>query len=193
MRTVGAVLVALVMLAGSVTTVHADGAQGAWLQDWQVRIAAGGSRRIQYYALHGDAGFRFWGSADEWLTNHRVTGRWLIEPWVGFLNDEHNPHPNNGVEIGVNALFGRLTFGATRLRPFLEGGEGALYTTRRKSTLGDQGFFFASQIGGGLEYDIRPGLSFTFAVRYRHISTAGFTSSNAGLNTMIGLIGLTFR
>jgi len=190
MRTVRTVLAALLMVACSVALAHAD---GLWVQDTQVRIAGGGLRRVQYYALHADVGFKFWSRADGWLTDHGVTGRWLIEPWVAFVNDEHQPHPSNGVEIGVNPLFGRLTFGGARLRPFLEGGEGILYTDRRKSTLGNGGFFFASQIGGGLEYDIRPGLAFTFALRYRHISTAGITSSNAGLNTPMALIGLTFR
>lgn len=180
----------MLIVACAVPAAQAD---GLWVQDTQIRIAGGGLRRVQYYAVHADVGFKLWRGADEWLTGHGVTGRWIIEPWVGFVNDEHQPHPNNGVEIGVNPLFGKLTFGEGRLRPFLEGGEGVLYTDRRKSQLGNGGFFFASQIGGGLEYDIRPGLAFTFALRYRHISTAGITSHNAGLNTPMALIGLTFR
>jgi len=190
MHTFRTALVATLMVVCTVGVARAD---GLWVQDTQVRIAGGGSRRVQYYALHADVGFKLWSCADEWLTHHGVTGRWIVEPWVAFVNDEHNPDPNSGVEIGVNPLFGRLTFGDGRLRPFLEGGEGALYSSRRKSTLGNGHFFFSSQIGGGLEYDIRPGLAFTFALRYRHISTAGITSSNAGLNTPMALIGLTFR
>jgi hypothetical protein len=183
-------LAAALLVACAATIVRADGLR---VEDAAVRIAGGGSRRVQYYALHGDVGFRLWSRADRWLAERNVTGRWVIEPSVAFVNDEHNPHRSSGVEIGVNPLFGRLTLGDGRLRPFLEGGEGILYTNRRKSTLGSGGFFFASQIGLGLEYDIRPGLAFTFALRYRHISTAGITNSNAGLNTQMALIGLTFR
>jgi len=190
MRTFRTVLAATLLVACTVTVARAD---GLWGHEAQVRIAGGGSRRVQYYGLHGDIGFTLWSCADRWLTSHDITGRWIVEPWVAYVNDEHNPHKSHGVEIGVSPLFGKLTFGSGRLRPFLEGGEGVLYTDRRKSTLGSGGFFFSSQIGGGVEYELRPGLALTFAVRYRHISTAGITNSNAGLNTPMALIGLTFR
>jgi hypothetical protein len=178
------------MVVGAAAIASADGLH---VEETAIRFAAGGSRRVQYYGLHGDFGFSLWSSADRWLTSHDITGRWIVEPWVSFVNDEHNPHPNNGLEFGVSPLFGKLTFGSGRLRPFLEGGEGILYTTRRKSTLGSGGFFFSSQFGVGLEYEIRDGLAFTFAARYRHISTAGITNNNAGLNSALALIGLTFR
>jgi len=186
---------AITLLAASILTcvVSNAAADGPRVDETTIRFAGGGSRRVQFYGMYGDFGFRFWESADRWLTDHGVTGRWVLEPWISFVNDEHNPHPNNGLEFGIDALFGKVTFGDGRLRPFLEGGEGVLYTTRRKQTLGNGGFFFASQIGGGLEYDIRPGMAFTFALRYRHISTAGITNSNAGLNTPMALIGLSFR
>ena len=51
----------------------------------------------------------------------------------------------------------------------------------------------ASQFGAGFEDDIRPDLSFTFAARIRHMSNAGLASSNPGVNTYFGLVGLTFR
>lgn len=174
-------------------TATSDGGCRPHLAEWSLRIAGGGSRRVQYYALHGDIGFLLWERADRWLTAHGVAGRWVIEPWAGFVNDEHNPHKTSGFEIGVNPLFGKLTFGDWRLRPFLEGGEGVLYTDRRKEQLGSGGFFFSSQVGAGVEYALRPNLALSFAIRYRHISTAGITSANAGLNTLIALVGVTFR
>jgi len=167
---------------------------GPQLQEWSLRFAGGVNPEnvIQYYALHADLGFRLWQSADRWFTAHDMTARWVVEPWTAYVVDHHGIHQTSSFEIGVSPLFGKLTFTDWRLRPFIEGGEGLVYTDLRKQRLGTR-VQFASTAGFGLEYEIRPDLSLSFAIRIRHISNAGLASTNPGITTYMGLVGLTFR
>jgi Lipid A 3-O-deacylase (PagL) len=164
------------------------------IAEWSLLIAGGvnPSNVIQYLALHGDLGFPLWESADRWFTKHNMTARWIVEPWIAFVDDQHGIHKTESFEIGISPLFGKLTFGDWRVRPFIEGGEGIMYTDLRKQRFGTP-FNFSSQFGAGLEYQIRPDLTFTFAARIRHMSNAGLASTNPGINTYFGLVGLTFR
>ena len=164
------------------------------VREWSLRLAGGvnPSSLIKYYALHGDVGLRLWSSADRWLADRGITGRWIIEPWVAFLDDDHGKHQTQSFEIGVSPLFAKLTFGDSVVRPFVEGGEGILYTDIRKQMLGTR-VQFTSQFGGGLEYQLRPDVSLTFAARFRHESNAGIHGGNPGVNTIYGLVGVTFR
>lgn len=185
-------LLASVLVAHG-TAVATD--SGCHVEETSVRVAGGmnPSSLIQYYALHVDVGFPLWERADRWFSARDITARWIIEPWVAYVDDDHGPHQTSSFEIGVSPLFGKLTFlGDARLRPFIEGGEGILYTDLRKQRYGTR-VQFSSQIGVGLEYQIRPDLSFSIAARLRHMSNAGLASSNPGVNTVFGLIGLTFR
>jgi hypothetical protein len=196
MRSLGMLLrgsLIMMMLALGSGSARA-GDTGLHVAETAVRLAGGinPSTQIQYYAVHGDVGFRLWDGADRWFTDRHMAARWIVEPWVAFVSDQHGIHKAQSFEIGVSPLFGKLTFGESRLRPFLEGGEGILYTDLRKEHFGTR-FQFSSQIGVGLEYEIRPDLAFTIAARLRHMSNAGLGGSNHGLNTYFGLVGLTFR
>jgi opacity protein-like surface antigen len=164
------------------------------IREWSLRVAGGvnPSSLIQYYALHGDVGLRLWSSADRWLRERDVIGRWIIEPWVAFVDDEHGKHKTSSFEIGVSPLFAKLTFGDGVVRPFIEGGEGIVYTDLRKQDYGTR-IQFTSQIGAGLEYQLRDDVALTFAARFRHMSNAGLGASNPGINTLFGLVGVTFR
>ncbi len=121
-----------------------------------------------------------------------MTARWIIEPWVALVSDNHGLHQTDSFEIGVSALFARVTFGERAFRPFVEGGEGILYTDLRKQDYGTR-IQFSSQIGAGFEYQIRPDLAFTCSARLRHTSNGGLASSNPGVNTIFGLVGFTFK
>lgn len=66
--------------------------------------------------------------------------------------------------------------------PFVEGGEGILYTSLSHLNIGGH-FQFSSQIGGGIHVFFTPKDALTVAGRYRHISNAGIRSPNSGLNT----------
>jgi hypothetical protein len=184
-----------VLLALAIGGTPARAAGGLHVEEAAIRLAGGvnPSSLIQYYAIHGDVGFRLWRRADRWFAARGIAARWIVEPWVAFVDDDHGLHQTSSFEIGVSPLFAKLTFfDRARLRPFLEGGEGILYTDLRKQRLGTR-MQFSSQIGGGIEYRIRPDLGLTFAARLRHMSNAGLAGSNPGVNTLFGLVGLTFR
>jgi opacity protein-like surface antigen len=150
------------------------------------------SSHIEYYALHPYVGLAIWDPVSRWFDRYGIRALWLVEPWVAYVNDDHGKHRTDSFEIGLTALSARLVFGERSWRPFLEGGEGVVYTDLRKQDLGTR-IQFTSQIGGGLEFDVTPGMSLGLQLRYRHMSNAGMASSNPGINTVYGLVGLTFR
>jgi hypothetical protein len=176
------------------TTLMAGTARADLLREWGVRAAGGVSdaTAIQYYAVHPFVGFRLWQGADQWLEEHHLELRWVIEPWVAFVRDPRGPNKTESFEIGANLLFLRLYIADWKVRPFIEGGEGVLYTDLRKQGLGSR-FQFSNQIGGGVEWAIRPDMSLAASVRWRHISNGDLYEHNAGLNHIIGFLGLTFR
>ncbi len=189
-----AVTIWVVLALGIANAAEPADDQPFGVREWSLRLAGGvnPSSLIQYYALHADVGLPLWSSADRWLRERNITGLWIIEPWAAFLDDSHGKHQTKSWEVGVSPLFAKLTFGDGVVRPFIEGGEGILYTDIRKQSLGTQ-VQFTSQIGGGLEYQLSQDLSLTFAVRFRHMSNAGIHGGNPGVNTIYGLVGVTFR
>ena len=164
------------------------------VREWGIRAGGGidPTNQIQYYALHPYVGLGLWEPATRWLEQYGIHAVWMIEPWVAYVNDDHGKHKTDSFEIGVSPLFIRLVFGDWAVRPFIEGGEGAVYTDLRKQDLGTR-LQFTSQIGAGLEYEIRPDLAVGIQGRFRHMSNAGMASSNPGINTVYGLVGVTFR
>src|SRR5206468_4975132 len=95
------------------------------------------------------------------------------------------------VEAGVNPLFFSLRYDRGQsFVPFLEGGEGVLYTDLRGEGLGER-FQFSSQAGGGLHWFFDEQTALTVSYRIRHISDAGLTKENRGLNTNFFTLGVT--
>lgn len=193
MRLARTIALAVLACLASSTSALADGNR-LELREWGVRAGGGinSSSMIQYYAIHPYLGLALWDPASRWFEKYDIRALWMIEPWAAYVNDDHGKHKTDSFEIGVNALFLRVVFGDRRWRPFLEGGEGAVYTDLRKQDLGTR-LQFTSTIGGGIEWDIRPGMAIGLQARFRHMSNAGMASSNPGINTVYGLIGLTFR
>ena len=187
------VLAVLVCLWWSGPVVAAEGSR-IELREWGIRAGGGinSSSLIQYYAIHPYVGLSLWEPASRWLEQYDLHARWMIEPWVAYVNDDNGKHKTDSFEIGISPLFARIVYGEGPLRPFIEGGEGAVYTDLRKQDLGTR-LQFTSQLGGGLEYEIRPGMALGLQVRLRHMSNAGMASSNPGINTVYGLLGLTFH
>ena len=193
MRTARTIVLGMLACLASATLACAEGSC-IELREWGVRAGGGinPSSQIQYYAVHPYVGLSLWDPASRWLDQYGIRALWMIEPWVAYVNDDHGTHKTDSFEIGLNALFIRLVFGDWVVRPFVEAGEGAVYTDLRKQDLGSR-LQFTSTIGGGLEYEIQPGMSLGLQARFRHMSNAGMASSNPGINTIFGLLGLTFR
>jgi len=185
--------IAQVLFALALTTVPAV-ADAVEFRQWGIQGGGGYNfeSHIEYYAIQPYVGFTLWDRADRWFTGHGVEARWIVEPWAAWVRDRFGKHQTESFEIGVSPLFARLSFGDGRLRPFLEGGEGILYTDLRKQSFSTR-VQFSSQIGAGLGYALDENHELTFAVRFRHISNAGIESPDPGVNTLYGLLGLTFR
>jgi len=190
---------AIVMAVGMLfvmSTLPARAAEGSRIEfrEWGIRAGGGinPSSMIQYYAIHPYVGLSLWEPASRWFEKYGMHALWMIEPWAAYVNDDHGKHKTDSFELGVSPIFARLVFGDFVVRPFLEGGEGIVYTDLRKQDLGTR-IQFTSQIGGGLEYEIDSDMAVGFQVRFRHMSNAGMGGSNPGINTFYGLLGLTFR
>ncbi|MCZ2111052.1 MAG: acyloxyacyl hydrolase [Dehalococcoidia bacterium] len=193
MRTVRTIVAVVFVWLASAAAASAAGSH-LELREWGVRAGGGinSSSLIQYYAIHPYWGLSLWDPASRWSERYGIRALWMIEPWAAYVNDDNGKHKTDSFEIGINALFVRLVFGEAALRPFLEAGEGAVYTDLRKQNLGTR-LQFTSTIGGGVEYEVRPGMAIGFQARLRHMSNAGMASGNPGINTVFGLFGITFR
>jgi len=187
-------LIVLLAWCWTAAPAAAEGGSRIELREWGLRAGGGinPSSKIEYYALHPYFGLSLWDPASRWFEQYGIHALWMIEPWVAYVNDNHGKHKTDSFEIGVSPLFIRLVVGDRVVRPFIEAGEGAVYTDLRKQDLGTR-LQFTSQFGGGLEYEINDTMAIGLQARFRHMSNAGMASSNPGINTIYGLIGLTFR
>jgi opacity protein-like surface antigen len=186
-------LVAFACLAVT-TSARADQGDRIEFREWGIRAGGGinPSSMIEYYAVHPYVGLSLWEPASRWFEKYGMHALWMIEPWAAFVNDDHGKYTTSSFELGVSPLFARLVLGDAAFRPFLEGGEGIVYTDLRKQDLGTR-IQFTSQVGAGLEYDVTAEMAVGFQIRFRHMSNAGMGGSNPGVNTFYGLLGVSFR
>jgi hypothetical protein len=123
-----------------------------------------------------------------WL---RGNNEFLIETFGGTVT--HGP---KGYLAGGSPLW-RYNFvqPEARLVPYIQLGMGALEnnidSNKRQREIG-QGFEFALQGGVGLKYLINDRWSASMEADYRHISDAGMTSRNQGLNSIGGLMLVSY-
>jgi opacity protein-like surface antigen len=123
-----------------------------------------------------------------WL---RGNNEFLLEAFGGAVTTGPG-----GYLIGGSPLW-RYNFvqPGARLVPYIELGMGALgntiYPNQRQRELG-QGFEFALQGGIGLKYLINDRWSVSAEVDYRHISDGGMTDRNQGLNSLGGLMLMSY-
>ena len=78
-----------------------------------------------------------------------------------------------------------------RLRPYLEGGIGVIYTDFQVEGQGSR-FNFNPQIGIGTEFKTDSGPPFFATIRLSHISNAGLNDENRGVNSFLLMIGRFF-
>jgi hypothetical protein len=100
-------------------------------------------------------------------------------------------NPNTNAEVGCSFLLRYEGPIIPRLKWFFEGGVGTLYTTQHTHEQGSQ-YDFLPQAGLGLQYSLTKKLALTGEYRFRHMSNAGASSPNHGLNHNFALIGLTY-
>jgi hypothetical protein len=74
--------------------------------------------------------------------------------------------------------------------PFLDGGVGVSFTGIGPPDLGST-FEFNVQCSAGIHWYLGDRLALTAEARYLHLSNAGLSEPNAGLNGFVGMLGLT--
>ncbi|MBI4516117.1 MAG: acyloxyacyl hydrolase [Deltaproteobacteria bacterium] len=178
----------LVLLAALSRPVAAEdnGRQG--LQSFGLRSAFGQTDRsgITMASLLPRLTLFFPAAIDRPLADRHWQAEMVFEPIVSYINAD-----TEMVEAGANLLFVSLSYDrGQRLVPFLEGGEGLLYTDLTGGGLGTH-FQFSSQVGGGAHWFLDRTTALTLSYRMRHISNAGISRENSGLNTDFFSIGLS--
>jgi opacity protein-like surface antigen len=93
--------------------------------------------------------------------------------------------------VGIAAL-GRWVFAASpRFRPYVEAGVGVLGgQVDLRQTNCDVNFILEAGIGAMLF--VSEQLAVTLGARYHHISNSNICTKNQGLNSVIGVVGLTY-
>jgi len=96
---------------------------------------------------------------------------------------------------GFNLLLRYEIATGTRLVPFLEGGAGVLLSTPQSTEPTSQfrasQFNFTLQIAPGLRYFLSERTAVSLEYRFHHISDAGLTEKNPGINSDFVLIGFS--
>ena len=159
------------------------------LQSFGLRLAYGvGSRdSLTFFSVVPRLSMYLPACIDRPLAKHHLHAEWVSEVILSSISNT-----TNTVEAGLNPLFFSLRYDRGQaLVPFVEGGEGLLYSDLLREQLGSR-FQFSSQAGGGLQWFIDENLALTAAYRLRHISNGGITRVNSGLNTDFYMIGVAY-
>ncbi|HUI26126.1 MAG TPA: acyloxyacyl hydrolase [Candidatus Kryptonia bacterium] len=184
----------LAALAGSLALTATDvGAQTdarSGLQSIGLRSAYGlGDRHnLQFVSLLPRASWFLPQIVDEPLARYNCQAEFIVEGIASYITSNRT----ETMEAGVNPIVFSFRYDRGQaLVPFLEGGEGVLYTALQGEHLGGS-FQFSSQAGGGLHWFLSRTAALTASYRIRHISNAGIRKENSGLNTDFFTVGFTF-
>jgi len=93
--------------------------------------------------------------------------------------------------VGMMALYYLEFLSSPRLNPYIEGGIGVIYTDFQVEGQGSR-FNFNPQIGVGTEFNVDSGPPFFGALRLSHISNAGLSDDNRGVNSIVFMVGRFF-
>lgn len=123
----------------------------------------------------------------------RGQGHWARGNWEGraelFTGAEFSPKSVWGIGLTPHLRYDFAT--GTRWMPFLDIGAGVMATGERAPDLGGA-FEFNLQAAASVHWFIRRRMAATVEVRYLHVSSAGLYTPNLGLNTIAGLVGVTW-
>ena len=116
-----------------------------------------------------------------------------IEPFASVITEVANPSERSG-SLELGGVLPVLTYYfdlGNGLYPYIEGGLGVLYTDLRGYNLGGH-FSFMEAVGTGVTYFLNENLALNLGWRFRHISNAELYKDNAGLNSDIFLVGVSY-
>lgn len=110
-----------------------------------------------------------------------------VEPFASAIFE-----PQTTAEAGVALPVLTYHFDTgTRLLPFIEGGAGAMYTSLTEFNLGGR-FQFLPFAGAGVSYFLTDKMALRLGGRFRHISNADIYDDNAGLDSLVFTIGISY-
>lgn len=166
----------------------AGGRQG--LRELTVRVGFGDADRdAQIIPLLVSAGWLLPEVIDAPLARHGIDLEYVLEGWIAGARIEGR---TDAIEVGVNPIAFRLAYDVGQHAvPYASGGLGVLYTGLQGIGIGGP-FEFDETAGVGLALFFDRRWAIDLSYRFRHISNAGISSDNRGLNTHFGLIGVSF-
>jgi len=100
-------------------------------------------------------------------------------------------NPDTNAETGISLLLRYSDNITSHIIPFLEGGAGMIYTTQHTHEQGTQ-YNFTLQVGTGLHYFLNKSWALIGGYRYRHMSNAGISDDNSGIDHHFILFGLSY-
>jgi len=131
------------------------------------------------------SGFAMWDYDRIWPHWAPDPLRFKVECTAGATT---SPETRAMISLGMMALYYLDFFSTSRLLPYLEGGIGVIYTDFQVAGQGSR-FNFNPQIGFGAEFKWDSGAPFFGTIRLSHISNAGLSSENRGVNSLVLMIG----
>lgn len=129
-----------------------------------------------------------WVFTDVVADDHWYRGNWEL---IGEVFGGVQYRPDEAYFVGGGPHL-RYDFApGHRWVPFLDLGAGATATDIRSGDISTT-FEFNLQAGAGAHYFFRDNLALTFQARFIHFSNAGIKFPNLGVNTLTGLIGVSW-
>lgn len=162
------------------------------VQDLAVEIGAGpgfaafGSREGHDLALMSLSYGHMWGPVKG--EGHWYRGNWECRAEL-FGGAEFSPDEEWILGLTPHLRYNFAT--GTRWVPFIDGGAGVTATGIGPPDLSNT-FEFNLQATTGVHWFIRDNLAVTTEARYVHMSCAGISHPNLGLNSVLGMVGVTW-
>lgn len=199
MKHLSRVWTVLLFLAGLVwmSPVVADEPAATWIGKQTVGVVVGGMLPVrladgQSSKLNGVAVHPSWQIV---LTDPIGDGWWSGSVAFGVeaaLLGITEPTSAYGVGVTPKAVYTLASFG--RLKPYVEGGGGPIWTNF-DGRIPEQGsnFNFLVWGGAGATYDLTVRWALNAGVRFSHISNADTDSPNRGLNYLLPFVGFSSK
>jgi opacity protein-like surface antigen len=159
----------------------------------ELEVSAGAGLGVRILETHAhDWGFGAidfgWVLSDVVADEHWYRGNWEL---LGEVFGGEQFHPETAYFVGGGPHL-RYNFATgRRWMPFVDVGAGATATDIRDGDISTT-FEFNLQGGAGVHYFLRDNLALTAQARFIHFSNAGLRFPNLGVNTLTGLLGVSW-
>lgn len=110
-----------------------------------------------------------------------------LEPFVNTITE-----PKTGIETGLDVFIRYLHPITSSAKLVAEVGSGPMYLSIDTREQGDAGFNFMNQFGLGTQFRLGDDSALTVGYRFRHVSNAGTSQPNSGINSNAIVISYSF-